>query len=539
MAEEQQGQQNHKSDKEGNGYFKLAATNDGIFLTVYPPQNGGVPVNETVVIADIKKQGIEKLNEVLLIDTIRAAAGQSVKIGEAAGAQPEIHVMVSRDRMEATLEIDVPIAKCQPVTGEQVMEKIASSGVSFNINNEAIQSAIKTPGLMVVFATGQKPVDGVPASIKYYVDTSQKGRPTEMADGRVDYKDLNLFTVVTQGQLIAEKIPATPGTVGTDVLGQVLPAKPGKDLNLPLGKGVSSADKLHVLADIDGQLTVINGKINVIQIIEIKGDVGVSTGNVEFVGSVIVRGSVQQDFSVIAKGDVEVYGTVSGGIVEGKSVVIKMGIQGMHRGHIKAAENVVAKFMENATVYAGNDVIVSDVILHSRVNAAKKVIVEGKRGLITGGTISAGEEIRAQSVGTPMATATGLEVGVNPVLREEYQKLRVDLKKVEQSLEQTQKALTILKAINPSDLSPDKREMLLKLTKAQFNLVGQAENMRKRTVELENALEEMKYGRIKVAKELYPGVKAVIGTLIKPIREPLKFVSLYAEDGEIKVGTFK
>jgi uncharacterized protein (DUF342 family) len=248
---------------------------------------------------------------------------------------------------------------------------------------------------------------------------------------------------------------------------------------------------------------------------------------------------VQQDFSVKAQGDVEVYGTVSGGIVEGKNVLIKMGIQGMHRGHIKANENVVAKFMENAIVYAGNDVIVSDVILHSHVNAAKKVIAEGKRGLITGGTISAGEEIRAQVIGTAMATATGLEVGVNPVLREEYQKLRLDLKNVDYSLEQTQKALTILRAINPSDLPPDKREMLLKLTKAQFNLVGQAENMRNRLAEIEKDLEDMKYGRIKVANNLYPGVKVLIGTLIKPIREPLKFVSLYAEDGEIKVGSFK
>lgn len=535
MAEDEQ---NVQQTKEVNGYFKLITANDGIYLTVYPPQDSGLPVEESVVMAEIKKQGIEKLDEVLVIETIRAATGQGVKIG-AAGSQADINVMVSRDRMEATLQIDVHDPKGQPVTSEVVMEKIASAGVSFNIDEDAVNSAIRTPGLMVVFATGQKAVDGTPAKMKYHVDTSLKGRPTEMADGRVDYKDLNLFTVVSQGQLIAEKIPATMGTPGMDVLGQELPAKPGKDFNLALGKGVSSEDKIHVLADIDGQFSLLNGKISVTPVIEIKGDVGVSTGNIEFVGSVVVRGSVQQDFSVKAAGNVEIYGTVSGGTVEGKNVVIKMGIQGMHRGYIKASENVVAKFMENATVYAGNDVIVSDVILHSHVKAAKKVIVEGKRGLITGGTISAGEEIRAQVIGTAMATATGLEVGVNPVLREEYQKLRTDLKAVDQSLEQTQKALNILKSINPNELPPDKREMLLKLTKAQFNLVGQAENMRSRLAEIEKDLEEMKYGRIKVANNLFPGVKVLIGTLIKPIREPLKFVSLYADDGEVKVGAFK
>jgi hypothetical protein len=110
---------------------------------------------------------------------------------------------------------------------------------------------------------------------------------------------------------------------------------------------------------------------------------------------------------------------------------------------------------------------------------------------------------------------------------------------MEISLDQTQKALVILKAMDQSTMPPEKKEMLLKLTKVLFNLVGQIETMRNRLNEIELALEEMRFGRIKVADTMYPGVKVVIGTLIKPIREALKFVSLYAEEGEIKIGTYK
>jgi uncharacterized protein (DUF342 family) len=53
------------------------------------------------------------------------------------------------------------------------------------------------------------------------------------------------------------------------------------------------------------------------------------------------------------------------------------------------------------------------------------------------------------------------------------------------------------------------------------------------------SFEEMRAGRIKVSDIIYPGVKVVVGTLVKPIRDTLKFVSLYAEDGEIKIGGFK
>lgn len=211
----------------------------------------------------------------------------------------------------------------------------------------------------------------------------------------------------------------------------------------------------------------------------------------------------------------------------------------MHRGYIKAVENLVTKYIENATVYAGKDVIVSDVILHSQVSAAKRVIVEERRGLIVGGQVSAGEEIRAKIIGTNSATNTDIEVGVNPQLREEYQVLRKEARKLEFNLEQTQKALNILRAMDQATLAPDKRQMLLKLTKAQFHLMGQTETIRNRIAEIELALEEMRYGNIKVADTVYPGVKLVVGTMVKPVRDVIKFANFYAEDGEIKTGPYK
>ena len=90
-------------------------------------------------------------------------------------------------------------------------------------------------------------------------------------------------------------------------------------------------------------------KISVIPVIEVNGDVDLSTGNIEFVGNVIVRGSVQTGFFVKAGGDVEITGTVSGGIVEGKDVVIRMGIIGMQNGYVSAVQDLQAKFIQNAT----------------------------------------------------------------------------------------------------------------------------------------------------------------------------------------------
>lgn len=455
-----------------------------------------------------------------------------------AKADPVIQVFINRDRMEAALSVTLP-PNSRELEEKEVLDKIQQSGVKFGIDMNAVQTACKNPGNTIPFAFGQKPVDGVDAKMVYHFDLTNKGKPTELADGSVDFKNINLFTTVQEGDLVAEKIPVVPGVPGTDVLGMQVNGKPGKDIPFPIGKNVSLVENTKLIAAISGQIIISNNRISITPMIEIKGDVDLSTGNIEFVGNVIVRGNIQAGFSVKAEGNVEVHGAVSGGIVEGRTVIIKMGVQGMYRGYIKAKENVVAKFIENSTVHAGEDVIVSDVILHSRISAGRKILVEGRKGLIAGGQVTAGEEIRAKVIGTQLAVATDLEVGVNPMLREEYQNLRKEIKKTEETLDQTQKSLTLLRGMNQKDLPPDKREMLLKLTKAQFQLAGQVEAVKNRLTEIELAFEEMRYGRIRVSDNVFPGVKVVVGTQVKPIREPLRYVTFYAEDGEIKIGPFK
>lgn len=539
MDEMQNANANEGGASAVDGTFKIVQSEDGVYLTVTPPKGEGNPVREPQVMNELKSRDIREPNFSLVMRAVKDATGVPVKIAEQTTAvpEPEIQVLVERDRMAANLTITRPKGS-RPLTLDEVLAKIHGAGVVQGIDMEAVKRAFDRPGTPVTCARGDAPVNGNDAEIRYHVNIDNKGRPVELEDGRVDFKDLNLFTVVNEGDLLAEKIPPTQGVVGVDVLGQPLLPKPGKDMSMPLGKNVHAGEN-KVYATIAGQFQLGNGKIHVSPVIEIKGDVDLSTGNIEFVGNVAIRGSVQTGFTVKADGNVEIAGSVCGGTVEGRNVVIRMGIQGMQRGYVKAKENLTTKFIENATVSAEGDVMVSDVILHSSVSAGKRVVVEGKRGFIAGGHVIAAEEIRAKTVGTHLAVATDLEVGVNPAIRAEYQELRREVRKQEASLDQAQKALNVLKAISPSDLSPEKREMLLKLTKAQFQMAGQVEAMRRRVSEIELLFEEMRYGRIRVSETVFPGVKIVIGTLVKPIRENLKYASFYSDEGEIKVGSYK
>ena len=316
-----------------------------------------------------------------------------------------------------------------------------------------------------------------------------------------------MFTTVHEDELIAEKIPPTPGVDGFDVLGQIVHPKPGRDIPFPLGKNVLVKNNNQIVAALAGQLLLKNNKIHVIPLIEVNGDVDLSTGNIQFSGNVIVHGSVQPGFSIKADGDVEITGTVSGAIIEGHNVKIRMGIQGMNQGYVRAAMNLSTHFIENASVFAGQDAIISDVILHSNVSAGRKIIVTERRGLIIGGEITAGEEIQAKTVGTSTASTTDLQVGVNPLQRTEYVQLRKDLKVKQASLEQAKKAIAIIKSLDQSTLSAEKREMSLKLTKSNFYLMGQVDAIETRIKDIEKSFMEMRNGRIRISDTVHPGVK--------------------------------
>lgn len=525
------------NDHAANDY-KLSVNDDGVYLVVFTRNETSAPLSEPVILDEMRKHGFQDINYSLIIKTIREAAGQPVKVAmpPLVPDEPEIRIVVTRDYMQATLQILIT-KKTRPLLPKEVEDKLADEGIIYGIDQVAIQNAFRRPGMQVVCARGLPAVKGQDAYISYEVDLENSGRPEELAGGRVDFKNLNTYIMVAEQQVIAKKFPPTAGSPGRDIFGKVVPAKPGKDIAWPIGQNVEITSDNQMVAAIAGHIIVQNKRICVIPAIEVDGDVDLSTGNINFSGNVIVHGSVQVGMSVIASGSIEIMGTVYGGIVEGKNVIVRMGIKGMNRGHIRAEGSVITKFIENAIVDAGDEIKVSEVILQSQTTAGKRVIVEGRHGSIIGGRTSAGEEIRAKTAGSHLAANTDLEVGINPALRDEYAMLRQATKENNSLLDKTQKALNILRA-NQANLSPERQEMLLNLTKSQFMLMGQAETMRKRLQELESSFEKIRNGRIRIADTAFPGVKIVVSTIVMPIRDIVRCCSFLAENGEIKIGSY-
>ncbi|HYG58267.1 MAG TPA: FapA family protein, partial [Symbiobacteriaceae bacterium] len=286
---------------------------------------------------------------------------------------------ISPDGMEASLTVVPPRSGGQAATVSQAMTALARAGVSAGIDSQAVEELIRaastaTPyegsARSAVVARGTPATRGQDAVISYH-DLLQmpSGYPQQKADGSVDHFQLNLVRNVSQGTVLATRKPATKGVPGTNVMGAQVPCQDGREQPLRVGKGCRvSDDGLSVVAETEGHAVLgYDGRINVSPIFEIRGDVDTSTGNIDFVGTVVILGSVHQGFVVRAGQNVEVHGGIDGGTVEaGGDITARYGIQGGSRGRVVAGGRIQCRFVENADVRCHRDLLVSDGILHSR-----------------------------------------------------------------------------------------------------------------------------------------------------------------------------
>lgn len=452
-------------------------------------------------------------------------------------------IQVSNDAMEAYLVIEPPIGEGKWPDKEDALKAISSENIIFGIIDEAIDETISKRQIKpVLIAKGKAPVNGIDAEINYLFETGVFRKAfAEDEFGRVDYRQVQNFQNVTVGQKIVEKIPPTPGEPGMNVRGEEVKANPGKDKQVKLGKNVAwTEDNLAIISTINGEPSLVNNKVGVHEVHEVKGDVNFKSGNINFLGSVIVRGNVESGFKIEAEGDVTIYGNVdTADIKAGGNIFIKGGISGMDKGKVICGGDFSAKYIEHASVDCEGTITVREAIMHCQVNADQKVVCEGGKGLIVGGLIRSGDEISAKTIGSRLGTVTELEVGVKPKLKLELQELEERLKTNKESLDKAEKAIGLLSKM--PHLPDDRKQMLQNLIKTSYALKAQInESDAKRQELLEEMLIKSKEkGKIRVREIIYPGIRVTMGKTTIMIQDEIKYATLVYNEGEIQIQPYR
>lgn len=325
------------------------------------------------------------------------------------GTPPEVQVKVTLKERANEAWVRVEPAVAVPMV--KLQEALTTNGVVAGIQTDALLRLSQFPSdEAVLVAKGVPAEHGEAARIEYYfrAGAQKAGQPLEMADGRVDYRELGYIENVTKGQVLATKIPATLGVPGQNVLGEELPAKNGKDVPLRAGQNAMLAeDEMSVIALIDGQPKVDGSRISVQPIIVVAGDVDFSTGNINFQGSVKINGNVLPGFIIKATQDVEVGGMMEGATIEaGGKVSVKGGVR--QHSVITAHGDVTVRFVDSeSSITTRANLMVVESAMHSTLTAGLAIKV-GKK--LIGGAAQAGEFISGEQLGAPGGTQTVLDV---------------------------------------------------------------------------------------------------------------------------------
>lgn len=454
-------------------------------------------------------------------------------------------VKVSSNGLEAYVTVSAD--ENEEITRDQIISQLQANGIVYGILEEAIDDLIKkkTFNIPVLVALGKEPINGEDGQVVMIQQEKQDLK--EQVKNRVDLRELpsRARQIVKAGQEIAEIIPPTPGTEGKNVFGRSLNPKPGKPPQLKLGKNVKlSEDGKKIIAAVDGMLIAkADGLIDVNEVLIIKGDVDYATGNIDFPGEVQISGDVKPGFSVKAKGNISISGVIEAAtVISYEGSVSALGIKGREKGIVKAKEDVVAKFLENAIVEAGQSVIVNGPITNSQIKSAVEVKATGNKGMIAGGMIVAGFAVEAEEIGSPLGIRTTIEIGFDPQTREEIKVIKAKLELDKENLTKLVNIYRTLKALmekNQGQLPPDKMEIYKKVGQSMINLRNTIEMNEKQLQELEAQIKEkLTHAKVIARKILHPGVEVTIFEKRFYADRTLEKVIVLVENQEIRLGGY-
>ncbi len=447
----------------------------------------------------------------------------------------QITIEIDKDEMSAYAEISTALGG-KNLTAKAILHSAQQAGVTKGFSKEELiklaQHAAKEPPGSIVkgeIAHGKTPINGKDGRIKHLVESAQDRilKPKEREDGSVDMRDLGDIICVKIGDPLAKKIPPTDGIKGFTVVGGPLEPVPGQDIELKPGEGTILSPKNNdvLVSTRVGLPRIIENGMEVDEVYKIK-NVDVSTGHIQFEGSVIIDGDVCEGMKVVASGDITIGGFVESAYLEaGGDITISSGIIGKKQEvedvkisditmsvNIKAKGNIFAKYCQYADIEC-NNLRIENQMMHSIIKVEERLWLgteEKANGKLIAGFISAGTSVHAGIIGATAGSTTIIH------FKERLNKFNEKLAQLETLIAVESKKTNELKdGINKLKKLPKEKvnpDMLNKLVSTYKHHAGQMGELLNDKELLEEEINQyMCSVYIEANEKIYHGVQLYIG----------------------------
>ncbi|SDJ01359.1 DUF342 domain-containing protein [Salimicrobium halophilum] len=442
-----------------------------------------------------------------------------------------MEVRISEDRLKAFIHLEDETAE---IGKEDVEAALQGKGVTHGLRADSLAAIEEqSASFPVCIAEGSGPVHGEDGYISFDIDLSvQKGM-----EDKENFREIMNIPSVHEGEKLGTIHQPTLGEKGRDVYGEEISPRPGKPSRIRPGKNItfeSSTGNLY--ADIDGQVSYDEVRVSVQPVYQVDGDIDMKTGNLEFVGSIVISGDVPTGYTLKSDADITVRGLVEGAFLEAKgSIYIEGGVSGMGKCLLKAGVDVKASYINQGNVEAGQDIIVERSIVHSECVAKRYVLCSN--GGIIGGNTSSGLQVKSKEIGNRMNTPTSVYMGVNKKIKEKLE--QYDRAKTMKE-EEKQKLLAIgEKLVNlykQKGVLTDKQKALLhKQRNSSSYIDDDLQAIEEELKLLNDSLGNIEKTSVLVDQTLYSNVQIGFGKYERQLKSEQKHVHIYLEKGEIKI----
>ena len=449
-----------------------------------------------------------------------------------------VKIVFSNDELSAYLRFDGE-KRVPSLSAQQVKEMLAGKGIVFGIR-EDLESALASfsrasEDLMV--AQGVVPVSGNDGWIEYCFEV--KDRSQENIRGRrADYHELGWIHNITKSESVAIVHPPENGTQGTTVRGKTIAANDGRRAEVRLGHGVEvdPKDPTRIIAAETGNaILAADGTIHVESTLTIRGNVDYSTGNIDFVGSVIVEGDVKTDFHVKAGGSITVQGNVEDATIDsGADVTIKNGFIGQGKGTLRAAGDVSVQHVLNQTIIAGHNIFIAREGVCATLQAGEKL--DAPSGVFVGCTLQAGVEADVRNLGNGDQTQAKVRVGKRGIYLEQLAQLEREATKLQKQLEDAKAAIykIVRVQLDSGTLSQEQAALQGKLRMAQSELTKRIAAVQLERDSAKARLEDHSLARVVVRETMFENVFVELNGVRKMMQGAIKEVVLTESNGKIE-----
>lgn len=507
----------------------------------------------------------EQINQLLLdyqalqqdikLNKVQAGVRLRRKIAERRNA--ELRIQIAPDGMTALAEI-VAAWGGQPVSANEVVKTAQEQGVTFGFQKDAIVQLVGTasraePGSKVqhVIALGRPMQPGQNARFEPLVEGLQarSKQPMQISESRVDLRDFGVIPSVLTDQPVVRRHPPTKGVDGVTVRGDITLAPPGQQVEWQVGEGtvVSPADPDLLLASRDGMPRLQDAGALVDEVYAVK-KVDLSTGHVQFKGSVIINGDVTESMKVVAGGNIFVKGLVEGSLLEaGGDIQIGGSIIGhqlagtdgdevLYSTVVRAGGHVRCSLAQYVKIECGGDFQASKQINHCDVSA--RTVLAGSEdklsGKIVGGRFYLDSGLKAGMLGSPSESnlLISLNRRIDPVV-EQQQALKNNVTLVKQEMEQIRASLEQMKQLEKSEAVLEQMKYLVEDFEAQKAIaLALIEDIKLLELERQSRIAE---ALVLVKQQLFAGVEFRLGTDILPVKREYGPSKILLKDNKLQV----